>query len=67
MGAKPRSGRPGTARAGLSQKRGPGECVRAPARKWRAVGRIEHTLLDGGRAPSPADLRPSPATAPYHS
>jgi hypothetical protein len=33
------------------------------------MGRIEHTLLDEGRASSPADLRPSPAppsTPPYH-
>jgi hypothetical protein len=32
-----------------------------PARKWRAVGRIEHPLLDGGRSSTPSDLRPSPA------
>jgi hypothetical protein len=25
----------------------------SPARKWRARGRIEHTLLDGGRALHP--------------
>src|SRR5215203_3296254 len=31
-----------------------------------AMGRIEHTLLDEGRASSPTDLRPSPATTPYH-
>ena len=31
-----------------------------------AMGRIEHTLLDEGRASSPTDLRPSPATPPYH-
>jgi hypothetical protein len=30
------------------------------------MGRIEHTLLDEGRASSPTDLRPSPATPPYH-
>src|SRR5215212_9607813 len=36
-------------------------CPRAPARKWRAVGRIEHPLLDGGRSSTPSDLRPSPA------
>jgi hypothetical protein len=30
-----------------------------------AMGRIEHTLLDEGRASSPTDLRPS-LTAPYH-
>jgi hypothetical protein len=32
-----------------------------------AMGRIEHTLLDEGRASSPTDLRPSPATTPYHT
>src|SRR5215204_5250269 len=32
-----------------------------------AMGRIEHTLLDEGRASSPSDLRPSPATSPYHT
>jgi hypothetical protein len=32
-----------------------------------AMGRIEHTLLDEGRASSPSDLRPSPATPPYHT
>jgi hypothetical protein len=31
-----------------------------------ARGRIEHTLLDEGRASSPTDLRPSPATTLYH-
>src|SRR5215213_11747006 len=34
------------------------------------MGRIEHTLLDEGRAASPTDLRPTPATPlstpPYH-
>jgi hypothetical protein len=25
----------------------------SPARKWRAMGRIEHTLLDEGRALHP--------------
>ena len=38
----------------------------APAHKWRAMGRIEHTLLDEGRKSSPTDLRPSPANPPYH-
>jgi hypothetical protein len=28
------------------------------------MGRIEHTLLDGDVTPT--DLRPSPATTPYH-
>ena len=43
------------------------KCPReTPARKWRTVGRIEHTLLDGGRASTPTDLRPSPATPLYH-
>src|SRR5215210_5613789 len=46
--------------------KGPGP-RRTPARKWRAMGRIEHTLLDEGRASSPTDLRPSPATPPYHT
>jgi hypothetical protein len=36
----------------------------SPARKWRAMGRIELTLLDGDAAPP--DLRPSLATSPYH-
>src|SRR5215213_5299267 len=31
------------------------------------MGRIEHTLLDEGRKSSPTDLRPSPATPPYHT
>jgi hypothetical protein len=31
-----------------------------------AMGRIEHTLLDEGRGSPPTDLRPSPATPPYH-
>src|SRR5215204_2610610 len=34
------------------------------------MGRIEHTLLDEGKASSPTDLRPSPptplSTTPYH-
>jgi hypothetical protein len=38
-----------------------------PAREWWAMGRIEHTLLDEGRASSPPDLRPSPAPPPYHT
>ena len=39
----------------------------SPARKWRARGRIEQTLLDGDAAPT--DLRPSPAnrTIPHKS
>ena len=32
-----------------------------------AMGRIKHTLLDEGRSSSPTDLRPSPATPPYHT
>src|SRR5215216_6876010 len=36
----------------------------SPARKWRVRGRIEQMLLDGDVAPT--DLRPSPATTPYH-
>ena len=39
----------------------------SPARKWRARGRIEHTLLDGEfsvRPNRPKNLRP--LTAPYH-
>src|SRR5215203_4862714 len=35
--------------------------------KRRAMGRIEHTLLDEGRSSTPTDLRPSPATPPYHT
>jgi hypothetical protein len=35
----------------------------SPARKWRAMGRIEQTLLDGDVAPT--DLRPSLAAPPY--
>ena len=34
--------------------------------KRREMGTIEHTLLDEGRSSSPTDLRPSPATPPYH-
>src|ERR687897_3521529 len=34
--------------------------------KRRAMGRIEHTLLDRGRSSTPSDLRPSPANPPYH-
>src|SRR5215207_11127005 len=30
------------------------------------MGRIEHTLLDEGRASSPTDLRPTPATPPLN-
>jgi hypothetical protein len=44
----------------LAASRGPGFGP-SPARKWRARGRIEHTLLDEGRGPTPTDLRPSPA------
>jgi hypothetical protein len=29
------------------------KCPSAPARKWRAVGRIEHAPLDGGLSPQP--------------
>src|SRR5215212_6649294 len=36
----------------------------SPARQWRAMGRIEHTLFDRGRSSTPSDLRPSPATPP---
>src|SRR5919205_822485 len=31
------------------------------------MGRIEHTLVDEGRASSPTDLRPPPATTSYHN
>jgi hypothetical protein len=31
------------------------------------MGRIEHTLFDRGRSSTPSDLRPSPATPPYHT
>jgi hypothetical protein len=40
--------------------------VKAPARKWRAVGRIEHSLVDRGRSSTLFDLRPPLATRPYH-
>jgi hypothetical protein len=30
------------------------------------MGRIEHPLLDGGRVPTPTDLRPPPASTSYH-
>src|SRR5687767_9076632 len=58
--------------AGLAQRgegarpRAGGDALETPARKWRTMGRIEHTLLDEGRASSPTDLRPSPANLPYH-
>src|SRR5215211_1782235 len=42
----------------------PGRC--GSSGPQMAMGRIEHTLLDEGRASSPTDLRPSPATTPYH-
>jgi hypothetical protein len=50
----------------LAASRGPGFGP-SPARKWRARGRIEQTLLDGDAAPT--DLRPSPAnrTIPHKS
>src|SRR5215203_1545451 len=44
-----------------------GRHQKVPARKRRAMGRIEHTLLVEGRTSSPTDLRPSPATPPYHT
>ena len=47
------------------QSEGPGARKPRPD-KWRAMGRIEHTLLDEGRKSSPTDLRPSPANPPYH-
>src|SRR5687767_10931541 len=31
------------------------------------MGRIEHTLVDEGRASSPTDLRPPPAQTSYHT
>ena len=43
-------------RVGVSQK--------TPARKWRAMGRIEHSLMV--RAIPPTDLRPPPAPPAYH-
>jgi hypothetical protein len=36
------------------------------ARKWRAKNRIERTLFDGEPRYNP-NLRPSPATPPYHT
>src|SRR5829696_7594446 len=55
----------------LAARCGPGLTTKdSPARQCRAMGRIEQTLLDEGRASSPTDLRPSPATplstTPYH-
>src|SRR5215208_2930052 len=35
--------------------------------KRRAMGRIEHSLLDRGSSSTPSDLRPSPAPPPYHT
>src|SRR5215216_7797391 len=52
----------------LAASRGPGLACPAedsPARKWRAMRRIEHTLFDRGRSSTPSDLRPSPAPAAY--
>src|SRR5687767_1276042 len=53
-------------RRGGAKRRAGGDALETPARKWRTMGRIEHTLLDEGRASSPTDLRPSPAAPPYH-
>src|SRR5215217_4189392 len=44
---------------------GPGAAENRPV-KWRTVGRIEHSLLDGEKSWSPSDLRPPFATTPYH-
>jgi hypothetical protein len=62
----------GRVKAPLRRARGAGakpegrvRCPRDPGPQM-AMGRIEHTLLDEGRASSPTDLRPSPATPPYH-
>ena len=44
---------------------GPG-AAENPARKWRTVVRIEHSLLDGISPSDPSDLRPPFATTPYH-
>jgi hypothetical protein len=49
-----------------AKRRAGGDALETPARKWRTMGRIEHTLLDEGRGSSPTDLRPSPAAPPYH-
>src|SRR5215207_4522881 len=40
---------------------------KAGPRKGRAMGRIEHTLVDRGRSSTPSDLRPPPATTSYHN
>src|SRR5215216_1001868 len=58
----------GGAEEGLGYRGGAKRRVGAPESPGpqRAMGRIEHTLLDEGRASSPTDLRPSPATPPYH-
>src|SRR5215210_1297149 len=44
-----------------------GHPVGYPARKCRAMGRIEHPLLDRGRSSAPSDLRPSLAPPLYHT
>jgi hypothetical protein len=55
-GRGPKSAAKGIIEAGATESPGP----------QMPMGRIEHTLLDEGRASSPTDLRPSPATTPYH-
>ena len=52
---------------GEGSKKGRSLAVEPRPDRRRAMGRIEHTLLDEGRKSSPTDLRPSPATPPYHT
>ncbi len=44
----------------------PNRMRKGAARKRRAMGRIEHPLLDGSSPFAPTDLRPSLAAPPYH-
>jgi hypothetical protein len=68
--AQPRAGAERRPRQGVDTPSAAKGSIKAGAPKSRgpqmAMGRIEHTLLDEGRASSPTDLRPSPATPPYH-
>jgi hypothetical protein len=49
-----------------ARKQYKGRSLGAPAHKRRAVGRIEHLLLDRGRTSTLSDLRPSPEP-PHHT
>ena len=68
--AQPRAGAERRPRQGVDRPSAAKGSIKAGAPKSpgpRAIGRTEHTLLDEGRASSPTDLRPSPATPPYHT